>query len=139
MMELSEKERLMLVEKKDQIQKLTSEILDIFEKITNLDQMVEIKKKINHIISILGIIGSYAKPKMNLEHYESAANLIFYKLYLLERICQLNPNSDWKDAIRRNIEEFCIYANAIRFEFTKSGIKIHIPKIEFSIFKQERS
>jgi len=138
MMELSEKERLMLVEKKEQIQKLTSEILDTFEKITNLDQMVEIKKKINHIISILSIIGSYAKPKMNLEYYESAANLIFYKLYLLERICQLNPNSDWKDAIRTNIEEFCTHANAIQFEFTKSGIKIHIPKIEFSFLKQEK-
>jgi len=68
-MELTEKERLMLVKKKEQIQKLTSEILDTFEKITNLDQMVEIKKKINHIISILSIIGIYTKPKINLEYY----------------------------------------------------------------------
>jgi len=134
-MELTEKERLMLVEKKDQIRKLTSEILDTFEKVTNFDQMVEIKKKINHIISILYILGSYAKPKMNLKYYESSAKLIFYKLYLLERICRSKPNCDWKNAIRENIEEFCIDANAIQFKFTKSGIKI-IPKIDFSIFKQ---
>jgi len=139
-MELTGKERLMLVKKKEEIQKLTSEILDAFEATNNLTQMTEIKKKLLHVLSILSTIGSYAKPKTDLTLYESMVDLIFYKLYLLENLERKCGKSDlsWKNAIGINIEEFCIYANSIRFEFTKKGIKIHIPKIEFSIFKQTK-
>jgi hypothetical protein len=54
-MELTETERLMLVKKKEEIQKLTSEILSITE---NPEEAIRIKKKMTGILSILSTVGS---------------------------------------------------------------------------------
>ena len=132
-MELTEKERLMLVEKKEEIRKLTLEILDIAN---DPRQATEIKKKIASILSILSTIGSYAKPKEDLTFFTRMADLIFYEMSLLDP--DTCSPEDW---IYERIEEFCIYVNSVQFEFTKTGLKIRMPKIskiEFSIFKQSQ-
>jgi len=59
-MELTEKERLMPVEKKKEVQKLTSESFDIKD---DPKQTTRMKKKITNILSALSTIGSYVKTR----------------------------------------------------------------------------
>ena len=58
-MEPTENERLMLVDKKDEIRNLTAEIM---ETMNEPGQVTNIKSKITDILSILSTIRSYAKP-----------------------------------------------------------------------------
>ena len=127
-MELTEKERLMLVEKKEEIRKLTTEILDMASKPENA---LEIKKKFTSILSHLNTIASYSDSKnYNLDAYTNSINLLFammnYEKY--SKIWISSPLT---------IEEACNYANAMRFNFTKRDVKIHLPKIDFSIFRSD--
>ena len=124
-MELTEKERLMLVEKKEEIRKLTMEILDMLNDPEKEIESKEIKKRITSILSLLSTIASYSKSKnYDLNRLTNAANIICVGLDLS------------KEVLIPAIEVFCNIVNSVRFDFTKSGIKIHIPKIDFSIFKQ---
>jgi len=127
-LELTEKERLMLAENKKEIQKLTSEILGIMN---DPKQSIKIKRKITKILSILGTIGSYTKPKDDLNTFSTMAERIFTDL-----TDPPLPEILWRFAVRR-IEKFCIYTNLIRFDFTKKDFKIIIPKIDISIFRMK--
>ncbi len=130
-MELTEKERLMLVEKKEEIRNLTTQILEIAN---DPRQATEIKKKIASILSNLSIIGSYAKPRRNLTFFTHMADWIFRQINLYDpNTC--SPRDWWVSFM---IEKFCILVNSIRFEFSKTGLKIHIPKIDISIFRIEK-
>jgi len=123
-MELTEKERLMLIEMKNEILKLTLEIMDITK---DEDKKGEIKKKITTIISKISIISSYAKPKnINLQPLLEAVNLLFVHMDALE--------DSWT-VYSPIIEMICNNINYIQFDFTKKDIKIKIPKIDLSIFK----
>lgn len=127
-MELTENERLMLAKKKEAIQKLTAEILDIAN---DPKQTREIKKKITDVLSILSTIGSYANSKEDLNLYLLMAELIFTNMGLAG-----SDVNSWKEMeIPQEIEEFCIYVNMVQFDFNKKGLKIIIPKIEIPIFK----
>jgi len=126
-MELTEKERLMLVEKKEEIRKLTVEILDMLNDSEKEIDIKEIKKRITSILSLLSTIASYSKSKnYDLDRLTDAANVIFATFDLDKRV------------IPPIIEVFCNYVNSVRFDFTKREFKINIPKIDFSIFKQVR-
>jgi len=121
-MELSENERLMLVKKKGEIFKLTSEIL------TNYDprgSSTEIVNKLNQILSLLSTIESYAKPDRNLN------NITRYVMHLTGIL-----NTSGYDA-SLSLQTFCIIVNSIKFDFTKNVLKLHIPKIDLTIFKTE--
>ena len=128
-MEITEKERLMLVEKKDEIRKISLEMYDIVE-----DETMELKEKKNRIkkdmisiISILDIIGSYAKVKDdNLQRFQRMSLYIFYIMDGLEYIS------------KPAIEIFCNAVNGITFDFSKRSIKIIFPKIDISFLKLER-
>ena len=127
-MELTEKERLLLVEKKKQIQKLTAEILEIME---DQKQAKRIKKKITNILSILSVIGSYVKSKdYNLRLFSLMAEEIFEELNN-----QLLKEDLFVHFTVKKIEEFCIYVNSIQFDFTRKDLKIIFPKIDLSIFR----
>ena len=108
-MELTEKERLMLVGKKEEIRKLTEEILDL--SVDQVKNELEIKKRITGIFSLISTIASYAKPKdydfnrLNLMAY--TANHAHFSFLL---------------------EAFCDNVNSITFDFTKKGLKITLPK-----------
>jgi len=122
-MELTEKERLMLVEKKEEILKLTKEILGIMK---DSEQAVEVKKRMTSILSLISTIGSYAKSKHDPRHLWASTNMIFLQMNALEK--QWTTISSW-------IEIWCNTVNLIEFNFTKRDIKIKIPKIDFSIFR----
>jgi hypothetical protein len=122
-MELTEKERLTFVEKKEDMRKLTTEILDLMNK---PKKQLELKKKITSVLSLMSTIASYSDSKnYNLQVFTDVANMVFACMNYEE----LNPIFEY------NLEEFCNYANSITFDFTKKGFKINIPKIDISIFK----
>ena len=125
-MELTEKERLMLVKKKEEIRKLTTEILDLASKPENA---LEIKKKFTSILSYLNTIASYSDSKnYNLGEVTEAVNELFdfinFETCAKEWI--LSPKA---------IEYSCNYLNSARFNFTKKDVTIRLPKIDFSIFR----
>jgi len=60
-MELTETERLMLVGKKEEIRESTEEIIELSCDLKK--NVIEIKKKITGILSLLSTIASYSKPK----------------------------------------------------------------------------
>ena len=124
-MELTEKERLMLVQKKEEILKLTKEILDIIKQ-RDPEQAVEVKKRMTNILSLISTIGSYAKSKYDSRHLWTSTNLIF--LQMDDRGNHWGLTSPW-------IEVFCNTVNLIEFDFTKRDIKIKIPKIDLSIYR----
>ena len=149
-MELTEKERLMLAEKLDEIHEITAEIIDMVKN-NDIDTSA-VKKKILAIQSRLSILGSYSKPKKaNLEPINFMYIPALFRIMdsydaLMEADVGQHPLGDFLPTIRSNIrqmlksdvERFCILANSIHFDFTKKGIKIRIPRIDFSIFKQEK-
>lgn len=149
-MELTEKERLMLTEKLDEIHRIATEIIDILKR-SSIDTSA-VKKKILAIQSRLSVLGSYSKPKnANLEPLNFIIIPALFRIMdsydaLMEADVDQDPLRDFLPAIRDNIrqmlrsdvERFCIAANSIHFDFTKKGIKIRIPRIDFSIFKQEK-
>ncbi|MEM3797242.1 MAG: hypothetical protein QXE05_01420 [Nitrososphaeria archaeon] len=125
-MELTEKERLMLVEKKDEIRRLTTEILEMA---SNPKNELEIKKKFTSILSHLNTIASYSDSKnINLDNFTDVINILFGTMSI---------EKDSKMWIQSPIliEIICNYANSIRFNFTKRDVKIHLPKIDISIFR----
>ena len=124
-MELTENERLMLVEKKEDILKLTKEILKILKE-RDPEQALEVKKKMTSILSLISTIGSYAKSKYDSRNLWASTNMIFL---------QMNALGDRWTSIASWIEVFCNTVNLIEFNFTKRDIKIKIPKIDMSIFR----
>lgn len=129
-MELTEKERLMLVEHKKEIQKLTSEILGIMN---DPEQSTKIKRKITNILSILSTIGSYAKSRdYDLDLFSTMAESIFGDMSGIN--IGLHADFYW-NTVMKKIEKFCIYTNSIQFDFTRKDFRIIIPKIDISIFR----
>ena len=121
-MEITEKERLLLV-KKEQIRKLTEEIL---ETPSDKENEIVIKKKVTGILSLLSTIESYSNSKnYGVERMREMANFIFSRLDVESYVvaeCML--------------EMFCNTVNSIRFNFTKKDLKINMPKIDLTIFRK---
>lgn len=125
-MELTEKERLMLVEKKAEIRKLTEDIFDL-----NVDverNRVEIKKKVSGILNLFSIIASYTNSKSNLVlPLMQFAQQIFFLIDQEPCFCRV---------VTTDLEIFCNSLNSITFNFTKKDLKINIQKVDFAIFKK---
>ena len=123
-MKLTEKERLMLVQRKDEILKLTIEILDIKD---DPKQALEIKKKMTSVLSQIGVLGSYSKSKnFNTGPLRKLTNELFIYMDMSKDIWIITST---------NLEIWCNTVNSIQFDFTKRDIKI--PKIDLSLFKLE--
>jgi hypothetical protein len=128
-MEIAEKERLLLIGKKGLICGLTLEILELVNDSRN---SLEIKKKMTTILSELSAIAYYSDSKnYDLNAITDLAGNIFDLLrhYPAKVIEDVMPDY-WKELIVRRIELFCNVANSIRFDFTKKGFKIVLPKIK---------
>lgn len=126
-MEITEKERLMLVKKKELICGLTLKVLDLIDDPKN---SLEIKKNLTTILSELSVIASYSDSKnYDLDAITNLAWNIFKLLsqYPAKVIEDIIPNY-WKELIIPRIESFCNAVNSIRFDFTKKGFKIVLPK-----------
>jgi hypothetical protein len=129
-MELSEKERFILMQKKQELQVITNKAIDIVNSEKNEKDEVELKKCITNMLSIINMIGSYANSKnVNLDAFSNFANLIF----MSARVSHLS-NESW-GIVKLMVEVFCNDVNSIRFNFTKKTLKIIIPKINLSLFK----
>jgi hypothetical protein len=127
-LELTETERLMLVEKKEEIRKLTTEILDLASKPKN---DLEIKKKFTNILSLLNTIASYSDSKnMYLDKFTEVVNYLF-------ALMKLEESGGLWAASPLLIETVCNYANSARFNFTRRDVTIHMPKIDISALKIE--
>lgn len=130
-MEITEKERLMLVKKKEMICGLTLKILDMAHDPQN---SLEIKKNVTTILSELNTIASYSDvKKKNLDVFTAWADLIFYRFYLASMYPadSTDDQGGWCGYIvcgEGKLEEFCNAVNSIRFDFTKKGFKIVLPK-----------
>ena len=70
----------MLVSKKEEILKLTLEILD---SIKDPEQAVEVKKKMTSILSLISTIGSYSKSKYDSRNLWASTNMIFLQMNAL--------------------------------------------------------
>jgi hypothetical protein len=113
-MELTENERLLLVKKKEEISRLTSEIFDIYQKENSKN---EVLKRITQVQNCLSILASYAPT-----------NKEWYNLITDVHLLELLYNSDGAEGLLESeIRSFCYSANSITFEFTKNGINISIP------------
>lgn len=127
-MELTEKERLMLVKKKEVICGTTLKILDMKHDPKN---SLEIKKNFTTILNELSTIASYSNSKnYDLNQFTKGVNALFD---LMSREIQMKM---WILSPKA-IETTCNYANSVRFDFTRKDFKITLPKIDFSIFKKE--
>jgi hypothetical protein len=119
-MELSENERLMLVKKKEEIFKITSELL------TNGLSKSEKISKMNEILSLLSTIESYAKPDRDLSVFQEHVNKVSGMLHM-------GMNSELLISI------FCTAVNSIKFDFSKKGVLISIPiKIKEAILNKNQ-
>jgi pyruvate/oxaloacetate carboxyltransferase len=118
-MEITEKEREMLVKKKETICGLTLWILDNMNEPRNSTQ---IKKNFTSILSELNTIASYSDSKnYDLHQFTNGVNALFD---LMTREIQMKM---WLLSPRA-IEKTCNYANSVGFDFTKKGLKINFPK-----------
>lgn len=124
-MEITEKERLKLLKKKDEMRKLSTEII---ESLNTEPNMILIKKNMNAILNILSTLGSYSKNNQNLQPITNATS------YLFVRMNQANRNNRWHPVLIL-IETWLNTVNSIEPKFTKSGINLKIPKLDLSMFK----
>ena len=121
-MKLTEKERLMLVQRKDEILKLTIEILDIKN---DPKQALEIKKKMTSVLSQIGVLESYSKSKnINTGPLRNFTNTLFMNMGM---------SKDMWMILSTDLEIWCNIVNSIQFDFTKRDIKI--PKIDLSLLR----
>jgi len=122
-MDITENERTALVKMKEDIRIISEDILDCY---SDPERECEIKKKMNHILSLLSTIACYSKSDRDLNQFTKAA----------VQISGLGELHGYR-IMRIPIEVFCAAANSVTFEFTKGGIKLYIPKIEGSALKFE--
>ena len=122
-MELTEKEQLLLVEKKEEIRKLTEEIIELTSDLKKNE--AELKKKVTAILSLISTIASYTNSK-NLD----MLTLIAFVHHMFHS-AELGLNK----TATTEINLFCNVVNSLTFNFTKKDLKINIQKIDLSVFK----
>jgi hypothetical protein len=115
----------MLIRKKEEICRLTLQNLDMAH---DPQKELEIKKNFTTIISLLSQIASYSHTKHNLNELTKGITLLFLQM-AQEKVAKCWIGSPIA------IEVVCNYVNAVRFDFTKKGLKINFPKIDISIFR----
>ena len=126
-MEITEKERLMLVKDKESICGATLEILELENDPKNA---LLIKKKISIILSLLTTIASFSDFKnLDIDKFTKIAPPLFRYLNPRTEILQDAHYLDtWRSIVVPDLELFCNYVNSIRFDFTKKDLKITFPK-----------
>jgi len=118
-MEITETERLMLIKKKEEICGLTLRNLDIAR---DSQKELEIKKNFTTILSLLSQVASYSNSKnVNLDKFTDAMNILFLTM------SKEKLDNIWVSA-SIYVQILCNYANSVRFDFTKKGLKIIFPK-----------
>lgn len=128
-MQTTESERLLLIEKKEEVCQLSLEILDIIHKErTNGGDVIEIRKKMIRILSLLHMLAGYGSPGRDLNEV----------MKIVVRFCQLQSRA--RDDIVQGIpiaELFCITVNSIEFSYSwfPTLIKTRIPPFDILVRK----
>jgi hypothetical protein len=159
-MELSEKERVMLEKERDEIRRLTSEILALENDPKN---STKLKQDVIGVQSAINKMASYS----NLENrkLENIAIIVRSLLFLLSHKLQPDEEEEAEKQLRNpspellkklnigreewfrlpfnpeyparwafvvdSLNSYCCYVNSIQFDFTKKGLTIVLPKITF--------
>jgi len=109
-MQITESERLLLIEKKEEICRLSLEILDIIrQEKTSGDDIVDVKKRMVQILSLLHTLAAYGSPGRDLNEV----------MKLVVRFFQLQGREP--DDLISGVpvaELFCITVNAIDFSYS---------------------
>jgi hypothetical protein len=128
-MQTTESERQVLIQKKEEVCQLSLEILDIIhqEKTTGED-VIEVKKRMVQVLSLLHILASYGSPSRDLDEVMKLV-LRFYQF-----------QSKARDDIVLGVpigELFCITVNSIEFSFSwfPTLIKAQIPPSDILVKK----
>jgi hypothetical protein len=128
-MQTTESERQLLIQKKEEVCQLSLEILDIIhqEKTTGED-VIEVKKRMVQILSILHILASYGSPSRNLDEL----------MKLVVRFYQFQSKA--RDDIVLGVpigELFCITVNSIEFSYGwfPTIIKAPVPPFDILVKK----
>jgi hypothetical protein len=108
-MQTTESERLVLIQKKEEVCQLSLEILDIIhQEKTNGQDVIDVKKKMIKILSLLHILASYGWPSRDLDELMKLV-VRFYSF-----------QSKARDDIVLGIpigELFCLTVNSIEFSY----------------------
>jgi hypothetical protein len=106
-MQTTESERLLLIQKKEEVCQISQEILDIIhQENTNGDDVIAVKKKMLQILSLLHMLAGYGSPSRDLNEL----------MKLVIRFCQYQSKA--RDDIVLGVpigELFCITVNSIEF------------------------
>jgi hypothetical protein len=128
-MQTTESERQLLIQKKEEVCQLSLEILDIIhqEKTTGED-VIEIKKRMVQILSLLHILASYGSPNRDLDEV----------MKLVVRFYQFQSKA--RDDIVLGVpigELFCITVNSIEFSYNwfPTIIKAPVPPFDVLVKK----
>ena len=117
-MEITEKERLMLVGKKEEIGRLTEDIIELTTDLKKNE--TELKKRVTIILSLISTIASYTKSKkLDMVPLVQVATHIFH---------MIETNPAFVRTITTELEFFCNIANSITFDFTGKDLRITLPK-----------
>lgn len=128
-MQTTEPERLLIIEKKEEVCRISLEILDIIhQEKTNVDDVMEVKKRMIQILSLLHVLASYGSPNRDLDAVMRLV-LRFFALQNRDRDGYLQGVSV--------VELFCITVNAIEFTtgWIPPIIKAQVPPYDILIKK----
>ena len=136
-MEPTAEERKMLIEKKEEIRRLTDDLVSL-EKDPSKEE--DIKKKLNGVLSLISTIAAYSPPKDKTVLFDIIVTKILTGMYMYHNPDAFSRKPYWVYVVTL-IDLFCKYANLIQPDFTKKGrITINFPKIEkieIPLFKTE--
>jgi hypothetical protein len=108
-MQTTEAERLLLIQKKEEVCQLSLEILDILhQEKTNGQDVIDVKKKMVKILSLLHILASYGSPSRDLDEL----------MKLVVRFFAFQSKA--RDDIVLGVpigELFCLTVNSIEFSY----------------------
>jgi len=108
-MQTTESERLLLIQKKEEVCQLSLEILDIIhQEKTNGQDVIDVKKKMVKILSLLHILASYGSPSRDLDELMKLVVRFF------------SVQSKARDDIVLGVpvgELFCLTVNSIEFSY----------------------
>ena len=125
-MEFSAEERLKLVEKKDEIAKITEEIMECAY---NEPDPIYILNRINKITSLLSTLAGYSKVKnVDLGKFNIGTQM------LVTTISPSMNKFNWA-SVSPLIQYWCNAVNSIVFDFTGKTPMLSLPKIDLTIFK----
>jgi hypothetical protein len=128
-MQTTEPERLLLIQKKEEVCTLSLEILDIIhQERTSGADVIEVKKKMVRILSLLHMLASYGSPSRDLDELTK----------LVVRFFSLQSKA--RDDIVLGIplgELFCITVNSIEFSYGWIPTLIKSPLPPFDILAKK--